>query len=371
MNRPWIFALLLAVAAPPLGAEVVRLDAASQARAGIAVEPIGEHSFGDRMRVVGQVVRAPGATSTVKSILEGRVEALYVAPGEAVRRGQPLVLLHSHALHRLQGELLRSHEELRLAENRVEAGRQLLAVEGISRLELERREQEALKARLALQAVTAELEDLGYDEAEIAKLIAASKPHPTLTLRAPADGVVLEVTVQQHSWVEAYERLLVVGDPHRLELELQLPAEQAARVAPGDRVEFVPVGRPGLAARAQVVSQVPEVDPSTRTVTIRAALEVVGEERLLPGVFVEGTLTHGSATISVALPESAVFRLGTDDYVFVRRGREEFDARRVELGRFDGTRYEVLGGVVAGDEVAVAGVFLLKSALVRGPSGED
>jgi multidrug efflux pump subunit AcrA (membrane-fusion protein) len=43
----------------------------------------------------------------------------------------------------------------------------------------------------------------------------------------------------------------------------------------------------------------------------------------------------------------------------------------VVLGQSLGDRYEVVEGLVAGEEIAVAGVFLLKSALVRSEGGED
>ena len=62
-------------------------------------------------------------------------------------------------------------------------------------------------------------------------------------------------------------------------------------------------------------------------------------------------------------------RIGASDYLFVRRGPDRFEARPVTLGRFNGTRFEIVEGVALGEEVAVQGVFLLKSALVRG--GEE
>jgi cobalt-zinc-cadmium efflux system membrane fusion protein len=370
-RRGWRLLLslfLLGAVSPVLATEMVQLEPAALERAGVAVEAVESRAFGDLVRVVGQVVRQPGATVEVKSILGGRVEQLHAAPGAKVRSGQPLLTLHSHELHQLQGELLSAHEALRLALNQVEAGEQLLALEAISRLELDRRRQQGLAARLALQAVEAELEDLGYGEAEIARLVESSETHPALVVRAPADGVVLELGVELHGWVAPLEPLMMLGNPERLELELQLPPEEAARVAAGDRVVFGPVGRPELEGQAQVIAGVPQVDPMTRTVTVRAEL-VDGRGRLLPGVFVEGVLHRGVAESAPAVPAAAVARLGAADHVFVRRDATRFEARPVQLGRFDGSHYEIVAGLAAGEEVAVEGVFLLKSALVRSEGG--
>lgn len=376
-----VVALLLTPLLPPLAsitgsagvaraAETVRLDAATEARAGIRTEPIAEESFGDQVRLVGQTVRSPGTTMTIKPLLEGKIERVFVAPGDRVERGSALVSIRSHELLDLRGRYLQAVEAQRLAETRVRAGEQLLELEGISRIELEQRRQHALAARIEVQSLEAELEHLGFRQQELPSLLEASEEHPRLTLRAPAAGVVLDLEVEVHGWVERYQPLLVLGDPEKLELELQLPPDQASSVAPGDEVLFVPVGRPGQEGRARIITRVPRVDPVTRTVTLRAKL-VEGSRALLPGLFVEGSLIRGGESTALSVPETAVIRIAGKDCVFVRSGDGAYEMRPVRAGRFDGSRYEILSGVSLGEQVVVEGVFLLKSALLRQGSEEE
>ncbi len=370
MKKSFLLAIsILTLAAGAAAAETVSLSADAQARAGIHLGEVDQRTFGDQVRVLGQAVRSPGATNTVKSIVDGRVERLLVAPGDSVRRHQPLIELHSHMLHELQGELLRDSEALKLAEARLAAGRQLLEIEGISRVELEHRQHEVLAASIEVKNGEAELQDLGYSGADIQRLLESTDLHPVLTVRAPAAGVVLSLAVQQHAWVRAYEPLVVIGDPASLELELQLPPDEATGVRRGDQVEFVPVGRPQAWGLARVTTQVPQVDATTRTVTVRAEI-THGSESLLPGVFVEGNLIRGAATKAPSVPESALIRMGAADYVFVRQDELRFEARPVVVGRFNGTHYEIGEGLAVGELVAVEGVFLLKSTLLRG-AGEE
>ncbi len=365
-----ISSVVLMVAATAGAAEVVRLDAQQQSRAGIVVRPVLERSFGDQLRVVGQVVRSPGSTVTVKSVIGGRVESILVAPGESVVRDQVLVELHSHEILAMQGQLLRAAERARLAEKRLEAGTELLAVEGISRLDVEVREQEAFAARLEFDTTREELLDHGVPAAKLQQVIESKQTDPHLPLTSPIDGVVLELAVQEHEWVQDYAPLMVIGNPDRIELELQIAPDRATSVAAGDVVEFVPVGRPSATSRASVITQVPQVDPSTRTIRIRARI-TRDDPSLYPGVFVEGTLTHGSPRPAPSVPASALINVGGGDVVFVRRSSDEFELRHVRLGMFNETRYEVLDGVEVGEEVAVEGVFYLKSTLVKGDEGEE
>ena len=372
MNR-LLFALaaaLLFVPASTPAQETVQLDAAAMNRAGVLVRPVLERTFGEQVPVVGEVVRSPGTTLTVKTPVGGRVLELLVAPGDPVRAGDPLLVIHSHDIHALEGELLRTRELARLARSRQEAGEQLYALEGISRIEMEQRTQAAMAAGIYYEVVLHELEDLGFDEPALEELLQRGKADGRLTLRAMSDGVVLDLTVQRHQWTQAFEPLLVLGDPERLELEVRIPPADASRVGVGDRVEFVPVGRPEAASRARVLTPIPRVDPVSRTVAVRAEI-LETPEPLFPGVFVEGLLTHGQARNSLSVPESAVIRIGGSDHVFVRGDRPGlFEARRVELGSFNGTRYEILLGLADGDEVVVQGVFLLKSALLQA-GGEE
>jgi len=354
---------LALLAAAASAEETVTLDPRSQARAGIEVQPVAERIFGSEIRVVGQVVRSPGSTVPVQTILPGRVELVSAAPGDRVVEGQVLLVLHSHQLLTLQTELLGATSSARLAATRLEAGRQLYELQGISRVELDTREQEELSARLEADSLRSELVDHGYPEGAVAKLLETRQTDAHLPMAAPIDSVVLELHVQTHEWVREYALLMVLGDPDSLELELQLPPAEASNVGAGDSVEFAPVGRPESVGHATVLTRVPQVDPKTRTLRIRAKIEE-GFACLFPGAFVDGTLVHGTAFTSPAVPESAVIRAGGRDIVFVRRGPELFAALPVELGALDGSWYQVSSGLEAGDEVVTRGVFLLKSAML-------
>jgi len=365
MRRSILAAIALILAVSPVGmAGEVRLNSEEQARAGLVVREVLMRSFGDQFRIVGQVVRSPGSTTPVKVVVPGKVEKILATPGSRVHAGDPVLLMHSHALHGLQADLLRAAEQLRITEIRLEAGKKLLQLEGISRMELEEREQRAFGARLEVKAARAELMDLGYTDDELTEIMARKNPDPHLTIRAPADGVVLELNVEPQEWVQAYDLLMVIGNPSRIELELQIPPDQASSVSRGDRVDFNPVARPTAGGHATVLTSVPQVDPTTRTIVIRAAIDD-SSASLVPGVFVEGMLTHGEARSAPSVPEAAVTRLGNEDIVFVRLSPDTFEARPVVLGQFNGTRFEISSGVSEGEEVVVKGVFFLKSAMLK------
>lgn len=379
-QRPiYLLVAMLSLVAPSFGS-TIRLSPEQHQRAGISTTRVIAQDSATSLRVVGSLVRSPDATNLVRSPVSGRIELVAVEPGTRVQRGQLLMVVHSHELHDLSAELRLSEREREMANNRLESGRRLLELEGISRLELERREQEALRASLAVDAIRVELEDLGLTTKEIDELTVGSL-HGELPVRSPFPGVVLEVLARSEERVQPWSPLLSIGDPNRLELDLQVQPDLAQWVSVGDLVRFAPIG---VSARfdAVVVTRVPDVDPTTRTVRIRAHVEQL-DARLIPGMFVEGELHPTSAPTEamggdegapVALvPESALVRIDGGDVVFVEVDDLTYEIRRLRLGPGDGRMVPVFEGVSVGEAVVSEGAFLLKSEAVRGsePDGES
>lgn len=179
-----------------------------------------------------------------------------------------------------------------------------------------------------------------------------------VTLRAPADGVVLSIAGISARPVQAGEPLLSIGRPDNLEIVADLLSADAVRVPDGARAIVERWGgEPALEARVR------RIEPSARTKVSALGIEeqrvdVVfdlltppeGRPGLGDGFSVYLRIVLWEADDVLQVPLSAVFRTGDDWAVFVER--EGVAVRtRVELGRRNGTSAEVLGGLDAGARV--------------------
>jgi len=81
-------------------------------------------------------------------------------------------------------------------------------------------------------------------------------------------------------------------------------------------------------------------------------------------------VTTGAVDAAVVVPESALVHEDDGEFVFVEEEERHFELRLVVVGAMSGGRVEILDGVVAGERVASAGTFLLKSAARSGELGE-
>jgi multidrug efflux system membrane fusion protein len=100
------------------------------------------------------------------------------------------------------------------------------------------------------------------------------------------------------------------------------------------------------------------IDATTGTFVTRAGFANV-DERLLPGMFVTTTLTLGGEQNAITIPEVAVQRGQTGDFVFVIVGDKALK-RDVKIARLQNGLAIIQSGLEAGTMVAVDGLLSLK-----------
>lgn len=321
--------------ASALGIETVQVDGEAHARQ-LAL-PARVSVPNDQLRVVS----APVA---------GLVEALEVAPGQSVRKGQPVARLTGPAIGEAQREYLSAANEAALARSSLARDEQLYAegIIGRARLEATRAAAEGagLLARERRQAL------------QMAGVSANARLGGTLTLSAPIDGVVLEQSAAVGQRVEAAAVLYRIARLTPLWLEVQAPVDAAAVLREGARVRVA-----GSPAEGRVIAIGRAVEAATQTVMVRARIDS-GTETLRAGQSVEAQIELPAAE-GLSLPGSALARQGETTHVFVQideADKSGFEPREVRVLRQSGDAVLVSGALEPGERVAVRGVAALKAS---------
>jgi cobalt-zinc-cadmium efflux system membrane fusion protein len=125
---------------------------------------------------------------------------------------------------------------------------------------------------------------------------------------------------------------------------------------------------PGREFRGEIAYIAPAVDPHTRTAKARVPL-ANPDGVLRANMYGEARVEVGAARVSVRVPRTAVQRAKDIHLVFVRLSAEEYETRRVQLGRTEGNLVEVLKGIRPGEEVVTTGSFLLKTETLKSSIG--
>lgn len=280
----------------------------------------------------------------LRAEVEGVVAAIPVAEGDAVRRGQTLVVLEDRELaaqaEAAEATLERTRTEAANLASRLERNRGLLEAGAISPQALDDLE----SSHRAAEARAAEAE---------ANLRLARRRQEKAVVRAPFDGRVGDRSFYVGDYVREGDVLMELVDDQPLRVELDLPEGYLGRVEQGSPVTVTARSQPGREIPGRVVFLSPRIDRTNRTLRIEAEVPNPGG-LLKPGQFVDVEIELERRAAAVVIPEAAVVPRGGENLVFVVAG-EVAELRPVELGERQPGRVEVLSGVEAGERVVVAG----------------
>lgn len=365
-----------------------------------AIEEHGVRTTRVERRVLSTLITAPGrvsynleAMAHVGTPVEGRIADVRVRLGDIVQRGDTLLVIESPALAEAQSDFLqrRGQREVTraardVAQSAADRARALSASGGISRGELQRREGELRQAEGALiaaqSAVTAAenlLHVYGMDQGAVESLARSGEIDPRFDVTAPIGGTVIEreATLGEVVGPER-EALLVLADTDVLWVIADVPEMRIGEVAVGAPATVTVAALGASSFDGTVALIAGSIDPNTRAAATR--IEVFNDHTAIrPGMFAQVEIVGSAAPRDappeavIAVPDAAIQTVEGSDCVFVTVPGEPntFAVRRVTLGAPVGRLVPVLAGLEEGEEIVVAGGFILKAELGKEGATHD
>ena len=176
-------------------------------------------------------------------------------------------------------------------------------------------------------------------------------------IRAPFDGRVGLRRVSVGSFVAPGAVITTLDDSSQIKLDFTVPEAAVAAMQPGLTLEATSVAFPGRTFAGKVASVDSRVDPSTRSVVVRAI--VPNSDGLLkPGMFMNVRLARGAADLLVVPEETLVPEQG-DVFVYVVQDGKA-SKRRIQTGQRRVGSVQVTDGLQSGELVVTEGTQKLR-----------
>jgi len=325
---------------PASATSLVKLSVDKVQKLGVKTEAAALRDLKRTIRAVATVQANERLLHTVSPKFDGWIQRLYVnTTGQAVRKGEALMDVYSPDLIAAQQEYL-------------------IARKGVQTLEGGSAEVQASMQRLVDSALQ-RLRNWDISDADLQRLTQDGKTTRYLTLRSPANGVVLEKSAIQGKRFMAGEVLYQIADLSQVWLLADVFEQDLGQVRIGQSANITVDAYPGKVFAGKVTFIYPTVTADTRTAKVR--IELANPQALLkPAMYaqVEFATYPGKGQV-LAVPDSAVLDTGTRQLVLVERGEGRFEPRPVKLGAHGDGYIEVLDGVKAGEQVVVSANFLI------------
>jgi Cu(I)/Ag(I) efflux system membrane fusion protein len=201
---------------------------------------------------------------------------------------------------------------------------------------------------------------LGVPEAEIAALKAGQPAAHATLVAAPVAGIVAEIAVGEGSYLEPGAAAIDLVDASRPWAVLAVPQSRIGAVVPGLAVAIRLAGDAAPVYDGVVDTLDPRAAEATRAVAVRVKL-AAPDDGLRIGAVVAGRIALPAVAGALVVPPSAVIRTGREARVVRALGEGRFRAVPVEIGADTDDGVEIRAGLAAGDDVVVAGQFLIDS----------
>ncbi len=262
----------------------------------------------------------------------GRLTYLYVPEGKLIKKGTLIAKLNNADL---QAQLDKSKVALDLAEKTEQRDKQLLAVNGLNQSDYD----------AALNIVNGFKADIEYNQALLDKTI----------LKAPFDGYIGLRQVSVGAYVTPSTLIATLLQLDKIKIDFTIPEDYSSTVKVGGMVD-VDMDENRTTRKAKIIAIEPQVNLSTRNLTVRAILE---NSKANPGSFAKVILHSGLNKSAIMIPTNALIPDDKNNQVvIVKNGTAVFS--NVTTGIRLSNNVEITAGIKPGDTIVVTGVLFAR-----------
>ncbi len=314
---------------------------------GLVMEQVRNAELPGLLETSGQITYDDRSVSTIVSRVQGRIEQTRVSLWDNVQRGEKILALYSPDLMTAQAEYLQAHESSNL-----------MAAPGVGA--------SSDFAGALLLAAKRKLQLLGMSDADIEAIKA---PDPTVWMRAPISGTVVENKALRGTAVNPGDVLFSLGTLNVVWITADIYEDDLARVRVGQQLSAVTTAFPDEAFKGVIARISPNIDPATHTLQIRCEVKNPGG-RLKPQMLAKVTIVTRPGNALVIPQDALVFDID-NYYAFVEVSPGAFEHRKVSIASWSRVGYaRVVSGLKDGDRV-VSGETLQVNALWHEAHGES
>ena len=335
------------------------------AAAKLVVEPLGPQPVGGVVVASGRVTFDDLHVAHVLSPVTGRVVKIEAQPGQRVKKGDSLAQIESPDVAAAYSDLAKAQADFGAAEKEANRQTELFNLHAGSQRDLEGAQSSHSKARAEL--------DRAKKKPRILRGSSGDSSNQTYTLRAPIDGEVIARNVNPGAEVQGQYsggtevELFTVGDLDSVWVLGEIFEMDLRRVKAGTDCLASVVTYPDRVFRGVADWVSNTLDPATHTSKVRC--KIANSDRALkPEMYATVTLPV-DRQVALAIPRSALLRLGDQTVVFVEAGkvpdgRLRFERRPVVVNEELGSEYlPVLRNLAQDERIVVSGGILLSAKL--------
>jgi cobalt-zinc-cadmium efflux system membrane fusion protein len=301
----------------------VMLTDAQIKNAGIETGKPEMRSMSSQLKVNGLIDVPPQGMVTVSFPLGGYVKSTELLPGMHISKGQTLAVMQDPSFVQMQEDYLIAKAKLTFLQKEADRQKLLNTTKATSDKVYEQtmsdyESQKVLVSALRQKLLLIGIQPDGLTDANI---------RSTVAIPAPISGYVSSVNANVGKYVNPSDVLFELVNTEDLHLALTIFEKDLSNIHQGQKIEAYLTSDTTKMYPAEVIL-VGKILDSNRSATVHCHF-TGAEPPLLPGMFMNA-LVQVTTNNSISVPEDAVVRSGSKEYVFVEKSPKEFEMTPVQ-----------------------------------------
>jgi cobalt-zinc-cadmium efflux system membrane fusion protein len=260
---------------------------------------------------------------TISLPYEATITTLNKVNFESVKKGELLAELSSPSWIEAQKEMIDNYIELMHNENEAQRKSKLYKEQIIAQKETFLADMEVKKSKLKLASSKTLLKTYGADDEKIKILLRDLVILPTIELRSPIKGVLLEVNIKSGTNISPSNSLFVIKADGENSLDSELPKHFANKLS---RSQDVIITIDGKEIRSKVLLLSNSLNPTNQSRYVRFSLNK--ESDLLAGLRTKATLFIEKKALMIN--KKALLQDEKGSFVFIKE-EQRYRTIRVDL----------------------------------------
>lgn len=309
----------------PENTDAVTFTDAQVQQAGIQTGVIKQENLNAVLKVNGVIDVPPQNIVSVSFPLGGYLKTTQLLPGMHVNKGQVIGVIEDQGLVQLQQDYLVATAKLKYLQQDYERQKELSAEQVSSAKTFQQVQADFSSQKAVVNGLAEKLRLVNINPARLTE----DKISRSVPVFSPIDGFVSKVNVNIGKFVNATDVLFELINPDDMHAALTVFEKDMTKIKIGQHVKVSFVDDPDREYKCEVILVTRNVDDN-RSGIIHCHF-LTRPKTLLPGMFLNATI-HIDNIPALTVPEEAVVRYGSKQYVVQVTGKNNYQLVTVETG---------------------------------------
>lgn len=329
---------------------MVTLTDAQLKNAGLLLGKMEKHPIASVLKVSGKIDVPPQNMVSISVPLGGYVRSAKLLPGMPVGKGQVLAVIEDQQYIQIQQDYLTAKAQLAYSESDFKRQKELNQSKATSDKVFEQSRSTYNAQTVLVNSLAQKLKLIGINPGSIS----AGSISRSINIYSPISGFVSAVNVNIGKYVSPADVLFELINPSDIHLALTVFEKDMDKLFIGQKLMAYTNGQPDKKYPCTVIL-ISKSLSDERSSEVHCHFEQY-DKNLLPGMFMNADVEVKSNEVN-ALPDEAIVRFENKQYVFIAKGKNQFEMLEIKTGNTENGFTEV-----DIDENLAKEIFVLKGA---------